>query len=923
DAPLSRLTLVDHQELEMVTETWPAGPSGYPRASIPALFAEQAAARPDEIAVVFGHERMTYAELEARANRLARRLHALGVRPGDRVGVGMERSPGLVVALLAVLKAGAAYLPLDPEYPAQRLDFMLRDASAAALVVADGVPEALASYAGPVLSLARDAAAIAGEDPAVPCPLSPVPSSVAYVVYTSGSTGTPKGVAVPHRAVVRLVRGPGPVRFGADETLLQLSPIGFDASVLEIWGALLNGGTLAVYPPQLPTPAELGDAIRRHGVTKAILSVGLFNQVVDADPALLRGLRQLTIGGDVASAPRVARALEALPELSIVNCYGPTENTSVTTMHPVRRAEAQAGAVPIGRAVAGTQVYVLDAALRPCGIGIPGELCTGGDGLAHGYLDRPALTAERFVPDPFSSEPGSRMYRTGDRVRWRETGELDFLGRLDEQVKVRGFRIEPGEVEQALLAHPAIRSAAVVARDEGRGKKLVAYVVPSNGAVPDAAALRAHLRGSLPDYMVPSAFVPIDALPLTAHGKLDRAALPTPAGDAPVAIDAADAPATEVEEKLARIWAQVLGRERVGVRDNFFDLGGDSILSIQMVVRATEEGIRLTPRQIFQHQTVAELAAVAGTAPAVAAEQGGVTGEAPLTPVQHAFFDGDAPDPHHFNMPILLRAAERVDAEVLARAVAAVAAHHDALRMRFERGATGWRQWNADADEAPPFEVADLSAASDAELGAAIEARADAAQRGLDLAGGLFRALLMECGPARPQRILLVIHHLVMDAVSLPIVAQDLETAYRQLAAGDEVRLPAKTTAFRDWARRLADHAGSAELRREAEFWRGAIPARVPSLPADDAAATDTEADAEIASFALAHDETAALLHAAPAAYAAQPAELLLAAFARAFERWSGAAGVLVDVEAHGREDLFADVDLSRTVGWFTAIHPV
>jgi non-ribosomal peptide synthase protein (TIGR01720 family) len=342
-----------------------------------------------------------------------------------------------------------------------------------------------------------------------------------------------------------------------------------------------------------------------------------------------------------------------------------------------------------------------------------------------------------------------------------------------------------------------------------------------------------------------------------------------------------------------------------------------------MVVRATEEGMRITPRQIFQHQTVAELAAVAGTAPAAAAEQGVVTGEAPLTPIQHWFFDGDAPDLHHFNMPALLQATERLDADVLARAVAAVAAQHDALRLRYERGATGWRQWNAGVDDAPPFDAADLSAASDADLPAAIEARADQAQRSLDLARGLFRVLLIDCGANRPQRVLIVAHHLVMDAVSLPLVAADLETAYRQLAAGDEVRLPAKTTAFRDWARRLADHAGTPELRREADWWRASVPREAPPIPVDDASAADTEGAAEIVAVSLTEAETSALLHDAQAAFGAQMPELLLTALARAAERWSGQAGLLVDVEAHGREELFADVDLSRTVGWFTAIYPV
>jgi amino acid adenylation domain-containing protein/non-ribosomal peptide synthase protein (TIGR01720 family) len=919
DAPLSRLPALEAGEREMLAAASAGDAPPLPPRSVSALFAEQAAARPDAVAIVSGHARITYGELERRANRIARRLAALGVRPGDRVGVSMERSPELIATLLGVLKAGAAYLPLDPSYPARRLAFMLEDAGAAALAVSEEVPGALAGFPGPVLSLARDAAAIDAEDDA-PVDGALGAEAEAYVTYTSGSTGTPKGVAIPHRGVVRLARG-NAARLAADEVFMQIAPVGFDASTFEIWGALLNGAALAVHPPHLPAPAELGEFIRTHGVTTAWLTTALFNQVVDAGPAHLSSLRRILTGGETASPPLMARALEALPGLEIVHCYGPTENTTFTTTHVVTRGEAEAGTIPIGRPIANTSAYVLDGRMVPCGIGIPGELFTGGVGVAHGYLRRPALTAERFLPDPFAAIPGARMYRTGDRARWREGSGglvLEFLGRLDEQVKVRGFRIEPGEVEAALLAHPGVRAAAVAARDDGRGRQLVAYVT---GDAIDAAALRAHLAAALPPYMVPAAFVTLDALPLTANGKLDRAALPAPAAETPA--DGGGAPRTPAEETLARIWAQVLGRERVGVHENFFDLGGDSILSIQMGVRATEEGVRITPRQIFQHQTVAELAAAAGTVDAVAAEQGMVTGDAPLTPIQHWFFDGDAPDPQHWNMPVLLRAAVRLDPALLARAAGAVAAHHDALRLRFERGAAGWRQWNAEVDETPPFEAADLSAVPDDGLRVAIESRADAAQRGLDLSRGLFRVVLLECGPTRPQRVLVAAHHLVMDAVSLPLVTGDLERAYRQLAAGGEARLPAKTTAFRDWARRLAGHAGSPELRAESEFWRTAIPRDLPPLPADDPSAPDLEGDAEIVTRALDAEETAAFLRDAPAALDAAVPELLLAAFASAARRTGGPARLLVDVETHGREALFPDLDLSRTVGWFTAIHPV
>ncbi|MBV9111152.1 MAG: amino acid adenylation domain-containing protein, partial [Gemmatimonadetes bacterium] len=495
---LSEMEMMDAAERALVLDALNRTAADYPRVPIDALFREQAARTPDAVAAVLGDEAVTYAELDDRSNRLARHLRRLGVGHEARVGICLERGVEMVVAILAALKAGGAYVPLDPGYPAGRLAFMLADSGVAVLVTEETPASALSLPADlPVVRVDADAAAIAAESPEA-VESGAGPRSLAYVIYTSGSTGTPKGVAVEHRSVVRLVRGANYADLGPDEVILQAAPVSFDASTLEIWGALLNGGRMVMVPGATPSLEELGRAIVHHGVTTMWLTAGLFQAMVEERAGDLRGVRQLLAGGDVLPVEAVRRLRERAPGCRVINGYGPTENTTFTCCYPVPPGWSGAS-VPIGFPVSNTRVYVLDEALRPVPVGIAGELYAAGHGVARGYLNRPELTDERFVPDPFSAEPGARMYRTGDRVRLRADGAVEYLGRLDEQVKVRGFRIELGEVESALACHPAVAECAVAALADGAaGKRLVAYVV---GAA-DAHALRAHLKLSLPDYMV-------------------------------------------------------------------------------------------------------------------------------------------------------------------------------------------------------------------------------------------------------------------------------------------------------------------------------------------------------------------------------------------------------------------------------------
>jgi amino acid adenylation domain-containing protein len=570
------------------------------------LFEERCAAHPAAVALVTDGGTVTYGELNRRANRLAHCLRRLGVGTDQPVGLCAERSPALIAGLLGILKAGGAYVPLDPAYPAERLAFMTEDAGLSILV---GTRSALAGLpalgAREVhLDLAGEAADLAAECGDNPAPAA-LPGSLAYILFTSGSTGRPKGVGVPHRAVVRLVRGTSFADFSPEQVFLQYAPVSFDLSTLEVWGPLLNGARLVLPPAGRLSLEELGAVLRRHRVSFLWLTAGLFHLMVDEQLDSLRGVRQLIAGGDVLSVPHVERTLAVL-DGTFINGYGPTENTTFTACHALRGPAALGASVPIGRPIAGTSVVVVDADLGLLPQGVPGELLTGGDGLARGYFGRPALTAERFVPDPFAPQPGARLYRTGDLARWLPGGILEFLGRRDQQVKIRGFRIEPGEIETALGMHPAVRESVVVAREGGGGKRLVAYVVSADGTdVADAAGsagLRAFLAERLPEHMIPSAFVVLAALPLSPNGKVDRAALPLPEARRD---DSFALPRTPLEAVLADLWAEVLDLETVGIHD----LGGHSLLATRLISRVVQVlRAEVSLRVLFRRPTVAGLA---------------------------------------------------------------------------------------------------------------------------------------------------------------------------------------------------------------------------------------------------------------------------------------------------------------------------
>jgi amino acid adenylation domain-containing protein len=609
DQNIWQLSLLDQSTAEQLLTIWNDTGTNYPHKCIQELFEQQVELNGEAIALVWAQEQLTYQELNTRANQLANYLLKLGIQPDQLVGIAIDRSLETIVAILGILKAGGAYLPLDLSYPAERLAFMLADAQVSVLLTKQVSIDRLPQHQAQVVCLDTDWSQIATAGSTNP-PCQVQPANLAYVIYTSGSTGQPKGVCVTHQGVVRLVRSTNYVDFSPSQIFLQLAPISFDASTFEIWGSLLNGAKLVLFPGDKPSLAELGQIIQHHQITTLWLTAGLFHLMVDQRIEDLQPLQQLIAGGEALSVPHVQKVLSTLTNCQLINGYGPTESTTFTCCYPIPKTASLLTSVPIGRPIANTQVYILDAHLQPVPIGIPGELHIGGDGLARGYLDRPDLTAEKFISNPLTGT--GRLYKTGDLARYLPDGNIEFIGRIDNQVKIRGFRIELGEIEVAISQYPSVREVCVIDREDRPGdKRLVAYVVTDQSAPPTDRELRTFIQSKLPDYLIPSAFVMVSALPLTANGKVDRRALPAPESDRPAAEAALVAPRNELELQLTEIWERLLDVQSIRIRDNFFELGGHSLIAVRLFAEIERIwGQNLPLATLFQKQTIEELASV-------------------------------------------------------------------------------------------------------------------------------------------------------------------------------------------------------------------------------------------------------------------------------------------------------------------------
>ncbi len=897
--------------------------------SLHRLFERQVERSPEAVAVVFGNERLSYRELNERANQVARYLRTVGVKNEAIVGVSVERSPEMIVSLLGIVKAGAAYVPLDKEYPAERLAYMLRESGARVVVGKRVIEEKLKGRTEGVLLIDERDEEISRQS-RENLEVEVRPESPAYVIFTSGSTGQSKGVVGLHSgAINRLEWMWRTYSYAAGEVCCQKTSLGFLDSLCEIFGPLSQGLPLVLIREQdVKDVGRLIEILGESEVSRLVVVPSLLRAMLDWDRELGKHLPKLKLwvtSGEALSTDLLARFKQQAPHAKLLNLYGMSEATADVTWADLSENVAEGKGVTIGRPISNTKIYVLNKNMEPAPIGVGGEVFVGGAGLARGYLNRPNLTAERFIPDRFSDEAGARLYRTGDLARWIGDGNIEYLGRVDAQVKIRGIRIEPGEIELALTDHDAVKQAVVVVRQGENGdQRLVAYVVARDGKQLRASEVKKHLRGTLPGYMVPSVVMVLDAMPLNESGKIDRNRLPEAKIRREDVEEEFVAPLSKVERQLAEIWEAVLPVEKVGAEDNFFDLGGDSILAIQIASRASQAGLHLTPKDIFERRTIAELAETIEAVSEAAVDQGPVAGAVPLTPIQHWFFEQELAQPHHYNQANLLRLEQPVAAAAVKRAVDQLIRHHDALRLRVVREEGQWRQYNAAPEESVPFAELDLSELSDSEVGAAITAECTRLQASLDLSDGpIIRVALITLGGERGARLLVVIHHLAVDIVSWGIILEDLSRACEQLSRGEGISLAAKTTSFKEWAERLAEYGRSAEVEREVGYWLSEQRRRVKRLPVDHEG-ENTEASAQTFTVEFGEEETRQLMQEVPRAYRTQLSEVLLAALAEAVSRWSGQSGVLVEVEGHGREEsLVGGVDLTRTVGWFTSIYPV
>ena len=903
---LSQLNVLSESDRHLLKD-WGQGEGDWTPDSFVSLFSRQAKARGEAVALVHGQTQLSFAELEARSNQLARYLLQQGLQPDDVVGVSFERGVTMIVGFLAALKAGGAFLPLDPAYPQDRLHYMLEDSGATLLLTSSDLINELPAVktVRPIAVDRLSLSALSAESVGVALH----PDQLAYVIYTSGSTGKPKGVSLTHAGLTMHVQTIGQ-RYGMtpDDVELQFASISFDGAVERWTVPLAFGSRVVIRDQELWSAEKCCEVLEKEGVSIACFPPSYMGPLLDwieqEQPDL--SVRSWTLGGEAFTRETFERMQAVLKPERIMNGYGPTE-TVVTPMlwAACRRDTLTSAYAPIGTAVGPRRLYVLDQDLNRVPVGVAGELYIGNEvGLARGYHDRPDLTAERFLPDPFG-EPGERMYRTGDLVQFREDGVLEYLGRVDQQVKIRGFRIELGEIESRLLASKQIREAAVVAQPSPTGDRLVGYVV-SRGPL-NSDEILAQLAQVLPDYMIPSQLLTLEQLPLTPAGKVDRKALPQPKWQT---VCQGEVPQTDNEKKLADIWQPLLGLDAVGRDDHFFALGGDSILALQVVSKARQSGLALTPRDLFEHPTLRELAAVAQVVTANVASQKPLSGPLALLPIQQRFIEQRGLSA--CNQYLRFSVQEAFDVKALEGALQLLVNQHDALRLSFDQ--TDPQQANSGATYPLP-----LLQVIDCIDGQTIEESMVAAQRTVNPADGkLLKALYItgSSDAAESAQLLLTIHHLAVDGVSWRILLEDLFDAYQQIRQGSPASLPGKTHNLCDW-REALDTLFLQQAQTELPYWHQATESMPPLFPEQSGQATRLSLQRQTEKGALSRWQKSADRYAS-----LNLEEFLLMALAQTLSDYSGRTTVRIHRESHGRADSEAGLDLSRTVGWFTSLYP-
>ncbi len=904
---LSALEILESAELNKILVEFNATDSFYPKDKCPYdLFEEQVEKTPDKTAVVFEESELTYRELNEKSNRLANYLRAKGVGKEVKVGLLVERSDDIVMSVLAVHKAGGAYVPMDPAYPKARLEYMLEDSKSPVLITQSHLLERITNCPATAICLDTDWPEISREN-GDNLEAIAGPENISHLIYTSGSTGLPKGVMIEHRNVTAFLYWClEEFSFEEYEEMIFSTSMCFDLSVFEMLLPLITGAKVIV----LRSSLDLDD----------YFSSGNTATMVNTVPSALKHLlniagrkhriKAVNLAGEPLKLDLVKETYAKLNVDMVRNLYGPTEDTTYSTNFRITREYNKQPL--IGRPISNTKAYILDKHLKPVPIGVKGEIYLSGHDLARGYWNAPEKTAQRFIPNPFSSDFCPYIYKTGDLGSWLPDGNIEFHGRVDYQVKIRGNRIEMGEIETRLSEHPSITDAVVIDKDDAEGNKYLAayYVADEDISVTD---LRSYLKESLPDYMIPSRFIFMENLPLTPNGKVDRNALPEPEGLRPSVESEYVAPRDEIEKILAEIWQEILGIEKVGIFDNFFELGGDSIISLQVVNRLNQRGYRLHPKDILQRQTIAELSSAVVANETAYAEQAPVSGVSSLTPIQHWFFNQNPENVNHYNQALLFVSKDRLNGgNILDKALQGLIDHHDVLRSRFVDG----KQRIEGLGEKVNFVVRKIDSEDK------LDEEINKVQSSLNIKEGpVFCAALFQA--PENDYLLLVAHHLVVDGVSWRILLVDLLSGSAMAATGQDISLPPKTTSFMEWANRQAKYAGEEKVQNELEFWNNEISNINPDIPLDhDNGLNDVESS-EFVRFDLTHEETDNLLKHAHHAYNTDVNDLLVTALMRTVLSWTGKTDMAFDLEGHGREDIISGVDITRTVGWFTTLFPV
>jgi iturin family lipopeptide synthetase B len=903
------------------------------------LFHKQAQKNPHNIAVDFEEESLTYNQLKRKSTQLALLLKENGVKADTLVAMVLDPSPGMLIGIMGILESGGAYLPMDPDYPRERIRCILSDSGAKIVVtnreLADKV-DSLKDWQGKTIFMETTGLAAANPFtfpslhkakthdswdslPQEAAPQEQELSPLAYVIYTSGTTGLPKGAMIEHRNVVQLLlNSKFPFDFSDNDTWTLFHSYCFDFSVWEIFGALLYGSRLVVIPRKAArNPEKYLEVLKRRGVTVLNQTPAAFYNLANVELSTTDKrlhLRYIIFGGEALHPFKLKSWQQKYPETKLINMYGITETTVHVTFKEITANDIEQNTCNIGGPLATLAAYVMDRNLQLLPIGVPGELCVGGDGVCRGYLGKPQLTRQKFVENPYRE--GDILYRSGDLVKLAETGDLEYLGRIDNQVKIRGYRIEPGEIRAQLKTHQDITEAAVTVKEK-EGTGICAYIV--SGKKLDLLELRGFLAQKLPDYMIPAYFVQLEAMPLTPNGKIDLAALPA---RAEMEMDSGVQyikPRNEIEEKLVRIWEEVLDRERIGIEDNFFTIGGDSIKTIQIMARMRKEGYKIQLTDIFTNPTISLLSPQVTRLKQIT-DQSPVSGLVPLTPIQQWFFQNHGENPHHFNQSIMLQTQERIPEKTLREIFEKLQEHHDGLRITYRIGEGKVTQYNNGKEHPLSLEIQDLT--RHPRPGAALEDAVERIQRSINLETGP----LMKLGLFHLEdgdRLLIVIHHLVTDGVSWRILFEDLDTLYMQSRDKEPFELPPKTDSFKQWAEKLANYANTREFLEEKNYWAGVEAGNAPPIPGDFENGRNFPEDRETFSFRLNEAETRQLITEVHKPFNTEINDLLLAALALAFRKTFGIDKLLITLEGHGREHIAENIDISRTIGWFTTMYPV